>query len=75
LLEELLISKYSNFWGCRPDVSLGHQVRIRRSDFYDRFQIAVVPDSDQIGKFRHFADLGIDDIFEVLPNNLLLFGN
>ncbi len=32
-----------------------HLVRIRCSDFYDRFQIAAVPDSDQIGKFRHIG--------------------
>jgi hypothetical protein len=40
--------------------SYGHQVRIRCSDFYDRFQIAAIPDSDQIGKFRHIEAIHVN---------------
>jgi hypothetical protein len=39
-----------------PNGSKGHLVRIRDSDSNGGFQIAAVPDSDQIGKFRHIAD-------------------
>jgi len=33
-------------------IYIGHEVRIQWLDFYDRFQIAAVPDSDRIGKSR-----------------------
>jgi hypothetical protein len=38
----------------------GHLVRIRDSDSNGGFQIAAVPDSDQIGKFRHIGVIQVN---------------
>ncbi len=40
-------------------VRFGHTPVVARLKMNDGFQIAAVPDSDQIGKFRHTADLGV----------------
>ena len=38
--------------------SYGHLVRIRNFDLSGSYLEAAVPDSDQIGKFRHIIDSG-----------------